>query len=150
MIVRFLKLVIALSAASQLQGCRWALNGTPSGSAWYAISLDSEIKDIGSSGLAIIQNVSSTTLKFNVCERVLERREGGRWVVVDTLSAGPNCERGPHDLPGKVAVDTYVSLPKTAAPGAYRIVFPGLLGPAGRTLPADDHASNPFAIRSNR
>jgi hypothetical protein len=43
-----------------------------------------------------------------------------------------------------------VSLPKNTPPGAYRIVFPGLLGPEGRPLPADAHASTPFAIRANR
>jgi hypothetical protein len=141
--------VALICALGQLDACALAPRD-PVPTDWYAISLDSDVKDIGSTSLAIIHNLTSTTLRFNLCERVLQRRENGHWVVVDTMAVAAGCERTPLNLPGKVAVDTYVSLPKNTPPGAYRIVFPGLLGPEGRPLPTDAHASAPFAIRSNR
>ena len=143
--LRLLKLAIGLCALSQLQGCLFASHNHASGDL-YAISLDADVKDIGSSGLAIIQNLSSSTLKFNLCRRVLERRENNRWALVDTIGV-KTCDPALHDLPGKIAVDTYVSLPRTAPPGTYRLVFIGLLGPNGQPLSGDARASSAFVIR---
>ena len=114
----------------------------------YTITTNREIYGRGNTGEAVIKNVSSRQLEYNLCPRRLERKGNRYWVVAfEWPTAGGACTTELRRLPKGDEVTTLFDIPAGVPIGTYRIVFTGLRGKDGKSIAGDDAASRQFTVR---
>jgi hypothetical protein len=137
-----LAMVIAFSSTSCIFGRRGGSDPT------YTITTNRDIYSRGNTAEAVIRNVSSRQLEYNLCPRRLERKGNRYWVVAfEWPTAGGACTTELRRLPKGEEVSTLFDIPAGVPIGTYRIVFTGLRGKDGKSLAGDDAASRQFTVR---
>jgi hypothetical protein len=137
--------LVTLPAVTVFAGCTGLISHTRV-SPEYGITTNEQIYKRGGSGLATIRNTSSKPLDYNLCPRRLERRVNKYWVVATEVSAN-ECPRRTRTLPKGRLVRTPFGIPAGVDPDTYRVVFTGLQGKDGRSLPGDRAATPAFEVR---
>jgi hypothetical protein len=138
-----LVMVIAISSTScSVLGRRGGSSPT------YTITTNREIYGRGNTGEAVIKNVSSRQLEYNLCPRRLERKGNRYWVVAfEWPAAGGACTTELRRLAKGDEVTTLFDIPAGVPIGTYRVVFTGLRGKDGKSMAGDDAASQQFTVR---
>jgi hypothetical protein len=114
----------------------------------YTITTNREIYGRGNTGEAVIKNVSSRQLEYNLCPRRLERKGNRYWVVAfEWPTAGGACTTELRRLAKGDEVTTLFDIPAGVPIGTYRVVFTGLRGKDGKSMAGDDAASQQFTVR---
>jgi hypothetical protein len=142
--------VVLFMLIAALSGCGGFLNrgGPRPARAMYSITLNQDIYRRGSTGEAVIRNVSGQNLQYDFCERRLERQENKYWIVAyEWPTAGGRCTTSTRTIAKDERESTLFEIPVGVPAGTYRLVFSGLLDRKARPVTPEQASSKTFQVR---
>lgn len=139
--------LILLWGAFTVPGCSvLSRGGGDSGD--FQITSNQDVYSRGNTGEATIRNTTDETLEYNLCPRRLERQANKYWVVAfEWPTAGGACTTEARSLNKGQSVSALFEVPTGVPIGTYRLVFTGLLGKNGKSVPPDQAATRAFQVR---
>ena len=114
----------------------------------FQITSNQDVYSRGNTGEATIRNTTDETLEYNLCPRRLERQANKYWVVAfEWPTAGGACTTEARSLTKGQSISALFEIPTGVPTGTYRLVFTGLSGKNGKSVPADAAATPAFQVR---
>lgn len=134
-------------AASSVTGCSVLSRGGGS-SRDFQITSNQDVYSRGNTGEVTIRNTIDERLEYNLCPRRLERQANKYWVVAfEWPTAGGACTTEARSLDKGQTVSALFEVPTGVPTGTYRLVFTGLIGKNGKSVPPDQAATPAFQVR---
>lgn len=140
---RFVRRSLAAAALAALAACESATGSAPE----LRITPDETAYVSGSTATLTVQNLSDEVLFYNLCQVIIERREGFGWVSLNFESL-KLCNAALFQLQPGESVSEQVELPTVSGSDTYRVVFPYIsTGSTDRDdIPRERKASKPFTV----
>lgn len=138
----FVRRSLAVAALAVLAACEGVTGPAPE----LRITPNETAYVSGGTATLTVQNLSDEVLFYNLCQVIIERREGLRWVSLN-VEALKLCNAALFQLQPGEAVSEQVLLPTVSGSDTYRVVFPYITTGADRNeLPRERKASEPFTV----
>ena len=140
---RFVRRSLAAAALAALAACESATGSAPE----MRITPNETAYVSGGTATLTVQNLSDEVLFYNLCQVIIERRQGFGWVSLNYESL-KLCNAALFQLQPGESVSEQVLLPTVSGSDTYRVVFPYISTSSSNRdeIPREAKASEPFTV----